>query len=450
MNISKFNRNDNSKKKKIIISSLLFLIVVIFVLLFQFVDIETDQKFIDEYNNSIKQKENKIDSIGEINKLNNDAKVSREVFRLRSKERHEIRQRLLDSDDKELENKIKSRCSKLKQTDQLKDSECTAIWLNELRHGFITNVLLMWGFEDTHYGAITLELEFEMRAMFKPCTTRGEDTTKELIASHIDQVLGYGQVAPVITRRIPVAIIEKYIETEEDRIKFDETVKLCSVDGYFVGPMIGWWDGLVPVRTIRKYKQPVELVKESRDTLKHDLYYTQDQSKFHSFYMLVDILRHGKDEFVTKTGDLVSLDLDRSRFKPGRFLKSHQTNYTWCYTCFLSQQVYDTFQAIGPSQPIPYRLSSLLKVSLKYEDIFENLYNPKMGLALDDRVEQLLSCIDECIDELGENNVLLNVPRPDSNKEIVKYYVTHSQYKDRNGQEGPSNLNFLYQDDDWD
>ena len=47
------------------------------------------------------------------------------------------------------------------------DNDCTAIWMNILKSDEIVGVERMWGFEDTHYGAITLRLKSGLRAMFK-------------------------------------------------------------------------------------------------------------------------------------------------------------------------------------------------------------------------------------------------------------------------------------------
>ena len=53
-----------------------------------------------------------------------------------------------------------------------------------------------------------------MILFFKPCTSKSEDTSKEVIASYIDQLLQWGQTAPVITRRIPIVEIEKFVNED--------------------------------------------------------------------------------------------------------------------------------------------------------------------------------------------------------------------------------------------
>ena len=222
-----------------------------------------------------------------------------------------------------------------------------------------------------------------------------------------------------------------------------ETADLCAVDEYFTGPMIGWWDSLIPIRTVRKYKEEVEILYEQRAELSENLLTTQMQSKYHAFYLLINILRHGKDEFITKDGDLVSLDLDRSRFKSTNPITGPSTNYTWCFTCYMDEWVYDTFEAVGPSQPADNRLGALMKTMLAEEDIFPDLWDSRLGTALDTRVEMLLDCVDSCISKWGRSNVILNEPRTMSAHDLVEYFVTHSAYKSRNGQQGPSNLDFL-------
>ena len=208
--------------------------------------------------------------------------------------------------------------------------------------------------------------------------------------------------------------------------------------------MIGWWDDLIPVRTVRKYKEEIEISYSKRFELAENLLTTQMQSKYHAFYLLINILRHGKDEFITKNGELVSLDLDRSRFKSTAPITGPSINYTWCFTCYMDEWVYSTFQAVGPSQAVDNRLGALMKVMLAQETTFPDLWDSRLGIALDTRVEMLLDCIDSCIEKWGRSNVILNEPYTMTSKELVTYFVEHSEYKkNRNGQQGPSNLDFL-------
>ena len=261
----------------------------------------------------------------------------------------------------------------------------------------------------------------------------------------IDLLLGFGQTAPVVTRAITIPELNDFCDTTDKQQGLAELVDKCALsDSYFLGPMIGWWEDLTPVRTVRKYKEPVEDLYSRRVELSENLLTTQMQSKFHAFYLLVNILRHGKDEFITRHGDLVSLDLDRSRFKSTAPITGPSINYTWCYTCYMDQWVYDTFQAVGPSQPVDNRLGMLMKEMLAYEKFFQGLWDSRLAVALDTRVEMLLNCIDGCIDKWGRENVILNEPMTMTSKELVEYFVVHSEYKkNRNGQQGPSNLDFL-------
>ena len=225
----------------------------------------------------------------------------------------------------------------------------------------------------------------------------------------------------------------------------DVGVVSCAEGDYFVGPMIGWWNSLIPIRTVNKKELEVPELLKLRNEFKESesLLPAQMQSKYHAFYLLINILRHGKDEFITDTGDLVSLDLDRSRYQSTKAITSSSMNYTWCFTCYMDRWVYDTFQAVGPKQPETARLGYLMREVLKHEDIFEDIWNTQMGAAMNTRVEMLLECIDNCIYQFGEENVLLDEPKNWSAKDIVTYFVTHSEYKNMNGKKGPSNLDFL-------
>mmetsp|Transcript_15518 Transcript_15518/g.60696 ORF Transcript_15518/g.60696 Transcript_15518/m.60696 type:complete len:469 (+) Transcript_15518:162-1568(+) len=331
----------------------------------------------------------------------------------------------------------RARCRKLSQHHMLLDEACTAVWLVELRNGEISGVHEMWGFEETHYGAITLLLENGDRALFKPCSTKSEDTTKEVIASALDQALGLGQTAPVITRRIALADIRRHLHSAEDVAKYNETVELCATeDGHLEGPVIGWWNDLTPVRTVRKYKAPLEDMPQIRAELGESLYTTQMQSRYHAFYWLINILRHGKDEFVTPQGDLVSLDLDRSRFTSTKRPNSLALNFTWCYTCYFDEEIVASFRAVGPTALPHQRLGAVMNESL-HDEVFGNLWDFRLGQALDDRVAYYLDCVDSCVQAYGADQVLLNYATQLSGADLVQWYVLHSEYKDMNGKRGP-------------
>merc|ERR1712130_247048 len=96
-------------------------------------------------------------------------------------------------------------------------------------------------------------------------------------------------------------------------------------------------------------------------------------------------------------------------------------------------------------QSSDYRLGALMKEMLSHEDLFENLFDSRMGVALDTRVSMLLRCVDECIEQYGRENVLLNLENTMSPRELVAWFVENSEYKNQNGKEGPSNLEFLDQ-----
>ena len=202
--------------------------------------------------------------------------------------------------------------------------------------------------------------------------------------------------------------------------------------------MIGWWNGLTPIRTVRKNHVEITKTDEMRQNLTYNLFTTQMQSKFHSFYWLINILRHGKDEFITPQGDLVSLDLDRARFSYSTSPYDLGVNFTWCYTCYFDEYVYQLFNAIGPSQLSEFKLSSLLAESLSHEDIFKDIWDKRTGDTLDIRVRQYLQCADNCITKYGRENVILNYESNMSEREIVEWFVNHSEYKNQNGKKAPS------------
>jgi len=214
---------------------------------------------------------------------------------------------------------------------------------------------------------------------------------------------------------------------------------MCAKGDYFEGPIMGWLEGLVNVRTLRKYKATVEEFKEMRgSSIVKDLYPLQMQTQFHAFYWLVNILRHGKDEFVLRSGDLIALDLDRSKILSTTAIDDYKYNYSWCSTCYMSKKVYNSFKALAPNQNhFDNTLGALVGQSLSYEDVIPGLWNFDLSVALNFRVSEFLRCIDACIYQYGERGVLINVPREMTDLELVRYYVTHSVFKNQNGQRAP-------------
>ena len=53
---------------------------------------------------------------------------------------------------------------------KLVDPECRALWNVKLKYSPISHIKKMWGFKNTHWGAITLELEGNMTVLFKVST----------------------------------------------------------------------------------------------------------------------------------------------------------------------------------------------------------------------------------------------------------------------------------------
>lgn len=197
--------------------------------------------------------------------------------------------------------------------------------------------------------------------------------------------------------------------------------------------MIGWWEDIIPIRTVRKKRRDMVKLQITREEFSSSKLTTQMQSKFHIFYWLLDIIRHGKDEFITKYGDLVSLDLDRANFESSSLITSYSTSYTWCFTCYIDKSSYDILHAIGPDKPVTNRLGALLKQLLGDKDF----WNDNIASVLDSRVAMLLQCMEQCIRSYGKENVILDEPASMSAEELIEYFVTHSEYKDRNGKRGP-------------
>jgi len=280
-------------------------------------------------------------------------------------------------DNKQFKQEMDVYCKNLSEREQLIDSSCRALWNHKLRNGEVTDVKKMWGFKNTHYGAITLQLEGDMTALFKPCTSSSEDITMELLGSQLDYILEFGQNAPVVSRRIPIYFFKSKTKGKIDEDILKETIDLCSVGDYLQGVMIGWRESISPVITPFRAKRSLPELYNFRIEAGMNLFKSQKVSTFHLFYYLIGIFRHGKDEFInTNTGDLVSLDLDRSNFKQDYNPRASHLNFTWCYSCYIEQKTYHTFDAV--SKYSAYPISSLLQLALESDKIYPHIYKSKI------------------------------------------------------------------------
>ena len=107
-------------------------------------------------------------------------------------------------------------------------------------------------------------------------------------------------------------------------------IDLCRHGDYLEGVMIGWRENIKSIKTQRKAQSSVPEMLMARIELGSDLYKAQSVSTLHMFYWLVGILKWGKDEFISPEGDLIALDLDRSKYYLTRNPRANNMNFTWC------------------------------------------------------------------------------------------------------------------------
>merc|ERR1712137_183377 len=193
----------------------------------------------------------------------------------------------------------------------------------------------------------------------------------------------------------------------------------------FEGAMIGWRSSLKGIKTEKKTRNTIPNLLFNRIELGPDLYTAQKVSQFHSFYWLIGILRWGKDEYITPERDLVALDFDRSNYYYTLNPRSSTLNFTWCFTCYMDRNVFDTFYGIYNSKK--YSMSNLIQSSLQGDTVFPSIYSRNIGHHLDKRVELLLECITDCIMLYGEENVLLDETPPPADLILTSYFHKKKQ-----------------------
>lgn len=199
--------------------------------------------------------------------------------------------------------------------------------------------------------------------------------------------------------------------------------------------------------------QGPKLVADRESSMQENRYATQKQAKFHVLYYLLDILRFGKDEMVSPTADLISLDLDRARFDWLSSPVDEKITFTWCFACFMDRFAYEAlgsvslFGALKRPKSQQLLLGKLLHISLQEtEDYPIATMSNLVAKIIDARVTMLLSCLGRCIESYGPGEVLLWEKKPEMPHDLIKYYVLHSEYSNRAGRRPPENwLEFLFE-----
>lgn len=123
----------------------------------------------------------------------------------------------------------------------------------------------------------------------------------------------------------------------------------------------------------------------------------------HLFFYFIGTLRSlGYNEYKIKSGELMTVDLDRACFTK---LDSHYdiNKLTLCYICKIDQKTLETLQDAVEEKT----LSTTLQHSLLFDD-FQITFSKSEAKRLQIRVtEYLENCFDTCVLKYGLQNVIL-------------------------------------------
>ena len=133
-----------------------------------------------------------------------------------------------------------------------------------------------------------------------------------------------------------------------------------------------------------------------------DPHYLAEITKNHMMFHLLSILRKlGYNEYKLKSGDLLTVDLDRAAFSP---LKDHKlSKLAVCYICKIDPVTLEQIQEAAEDNT----LATILQLSLMY-DPFQLVFSKNNAKTLQHRLGQYLTqCFDTCIHRYGRNDVIV-------------------------------------------
>lgn len=340
---------------------------------------------------------------------------------------------------------VRTRCAALSQQQQLADAECHAEWAHRLKTAAIMDVDMMLGFDKGKRNAFRVVFEDGSYGWFKACPGDGENPDMEISAYHLDHILGFHLISPAVKRELVVKELERAIRPENEEFKeiLAQTDYLCSGGRVMRGVMLGWWDGVVPVRSpIAKKDSDMEevlafrtvwnkrvlglpLTREERglaprdseattsvetsdveEAVEDDYPYLQ-LPRVHAMMFMFLVLQHqGHNEFRIDNGPLVIIDVDRAIFTSTKPFKYYNLGLE--SLCKMDHETFDTFRHFM-NAPTPGRdLGALLGKALMR-------YNPHVVVdsavrsTINQRVDMIATMMDKCILLYGEQDVIYHV-----------------------------------------
>jgi len=243
-------------------------------------------------------------------------------------------------------------------------------------------------------GGIRLRYPDGLRAYWKPCTrAQGwgtENSESEIIAFHLDKLLAFHRVLPVVGKRLRLSELRVPPMSEPTGTSLRTIQKYCAEsDGFTWGSLVAW--APFRVRSRIKYRNESKDSEDGKELSRLLLFIglTGATWRYKSGgHNLIRMFNH------SRVGPIIYLDNDRTEYSEpyGDERDAEKSFYKdVCSRCHYPRDVYTRINSLNETHP----LSARLKTALSYEQRPVS-FTPKMQQVLDDRVLRILECMASC------------------------------------------------------
>jgi len=310
-----------------------------------------------------------------------------------------------------LRKQLQERCRGMSDLAKSEDPHCRAEWLWYLENGEIVGIGDMMGFQRGKKAGFQIIFEDGRKALFKPCGSGSEWPENEVRASHLDHALGFNRAPPVVMRNVSMSAMFNLHSGSSvlSSLNYKQSVlnmlsTTCAYGDTLFGATIAWFDGLSPTETIYKKAQVAQKYdfnpKDLRYSDEEELRYLAEVTQNHFFFYLLGTLRDlGYNEYALPSGELMAVDLDRAKWES----VGSEAKLTVCSLCLIKQETLEKIQNAVEDGALGYTVQHSLLF-----DPARLIFTDAERMILNDRLQNLIDCIYQCVKQYGEENVIIS------------------------------------------
>lgn len=305
--------------------------------------------------------------------------------------------------------------------------ECMAAWMLRLHLAPVEKVSKL---EEVAImgkrGAFRVHLGGRTKGYFKMCPPLkdhedfDEDWKSELVSFHISGLIGLNRTNPVVGRTFTKSELVPVLP--ESHWYYLKDWCGTARSELLEGAMIGWnphqlippRDGAVPALYAsdeEQFRWDMENVfAVTPHSTRQEQSWAMEVAAMHVFEFLIDYEKQAHNTFQAtrgvaahdRFGPLVIVDNDRGRWDRARDFAAT----TVCRSCRFPAPLVERLRDVGPDRSPVQRLGSLADISLAHDPQQLVQLSPAEMAVIDDRVLQILHCVDACVAEHGSSSVL--------------------------------------------